>query len=124
MNAIKPAAGLVRAARARASLTQRTLAERASTSQSVVARIENGQTTPSVDTVEKLLSAAGFTLRMELVPRTASDPTVEVFKRDIDRSLLKRNLEKTPDERVRSLQALARFAAEARRAGRAARKAR
>ncbi|MEO5590249.1 MAG: helix-turn-helix transcriptional regulator, partial [Gemmatimonadaceae bacterium] len=91
MDAIKPAAVLIRDARARASLTQRTLAERASTSQSVVARIENGQSTPSVETVEKLLSAAGFTLRMELVPRTASDPTVEAFKRDIDRSLLKRN---------------------------------
>ena len=73
-----------------------------------------------VDTIERLLSAAGFTLGMELVPRLPADPVVEAFRKDIDRSLLLRNLEKSPDERVRSLQALARFADEAQRAGRAA----
>ncbi|MDQ3242283.1 MAG: helix-turn-helix domain-containing protein [Gemmatimonadota bacterium] len=96
------------------------MARVAGTTQSVVARIENGQTNPTVDTIERLLSAAGFTLGMELVPRLPADPVVEAFRKDIDRSLLLRNLEKSPDERVRSLQALARFADEAQRAGRAA----
>jgi hypothetical protein len=46
------------------------------------------------------------------------DPVVEAYKRDIDRTLLRENLKKTPEERVRSLMALQRFAAEARAAGR------
>jgi hypothetical protein len=49
------------------------------------------------------------------------DPVVEAYKRDIDRSLLRENLRKTVEERVRSLIALQRLAEEARRAGRAAR---
>jgi len=122
MKALSHPARLLQEARARAALTQRALAQRARTTQSVVARIENGRTNPTFDTIERLLAAAGFTVGMELVPRVATDPIVDAFKRDIDRSLLRRNLEKTPDERIESLQALARFAEEARRAGRAERK--
>jgi len=124
MKTISHPVRLLQEARVRAALTQRALARRAGTTQSVVARIENGQTNPTVDTIERLLSAAGFTVAMELVPRVATDPIVEAFKRDIDRSLLRRNLEKTPDDRIESLQALARFAEEARRAGRAVRRTR
>ncbi len=113
---------IVREARARAALSQRDLAKRAGTVQSVVARIERGQTSPTIDTLERLLKASGFDLRVELVPHVAPDPLIEAFKRDIDRTLLRRNLEKSPDERVKSLQALARLADEAHRAGRIARK--
>jgi transcriptional regulator with XRE-family HTH domain len=114
-------AELLQKARARAGLTQRELAKRGGTAQSVVARIESGRTAPTVDTLLRLIAGAGFHVAMELVPQPVSDPVVEAFKRDIDRTLLRRNLEKTPDERVSSLQALADFAAEARRAGRVAR---
>lgn len=48
------------------------------------------------------------------------DPVVEAYKRDVDRTLLRENLRKTPEERVRALMALQRLADEARRAGRAA----
>ncbi|MDX1567599.1 MAG: helix-turn-helix domain-containing protein [Longimicrobiales bacterium] len=54
------AADLLRSARARAGLSQRDLAHRAGTSQSVVARIELGQTSPTVSTLNRLLEAAGF----------------------------------------------------------------
>jgi len=47
------------------------------------------------------------------------DPVIEAYKRDIDRTLLRENLRRTPDERVRALMALQRLAVEARRAGRA-----
>lgn len=47
------------------------------------------------------------------------DPVVEAYKRHIDRTLLRENLRKTPEERVRALMALQRLAEEARRAGRA-----
>jgi transcriptional regulator with XRE-family HTH domain len=121
MNAIKDWAPLLREARTRAALTQRDLARRAGTAQSVVARVEGGQTSPTLDTLARLLAATGFNLDIELVPRPTADPLIEALNRDIDRSLLRRNLEKTVDERVKSLQALARLADEAYRAGRAAR---
>ncbi len=121
MNALNEWVPLLQEARTRAGLTQRELARRAGTAQSVVARVERGQTSPTLETLARLLAATGFNLDMELVPRPTADPLIEAFKRDIDRSLLRRNLEKTADERMRSLQALARLADEAHRAGRAAR---
>jgi hypothetical protein len=55
------------------------------------------------------------------VPPDDRDPVVEAYKRDIDRSLLRENLERTPTERVLALMELQRLAQEAARAGRAAR---
>jgi len=120
VKAITTAGGLLLEARRRSSLTQRQLADRAVTAQSVVARIERGLSTPTLGTLARLVGAAGYTLETTLVPKNPTDPVIEAFKRDIDRSLLRRNLEKTPSERVRSLQGLSRLAAEARRAGKAA----
>ena len=60
------AALLLRDARAKAGLSQRELARRASTAQSVVARIEGGQTSPSWDTLKTLLFAAGFGVAAQL----------------------------------------------------------
>jgi transcriptional regulator with XRE-family HTH domain len=60
------AASLLRQARIRAGLTQRALAERANTAQSVVARVEGGQVSPSWDTLERLLNATGFALEASL----------------------------------------------------------
>ena len=53
------AADLLRQARTRAGLSQRALARRAGTAQSVIARIERGQTSPTWETLERLLGAAG-----------------------------------------------------------------
>jgi hypothetical protein len=50
---------------------------------------------------------------------TTIDPVIEVYKRDVDRSLLRESLRLTPDERLRRLVELQRFAEELRRAGRA-----
>ena len=66
------AAELVRRARRHAGLTQRQVARRARTAQSVVARIERGQTSPSWDTLTRLLAAAGFDLRTDLELRAAA----------------------------------------------------
>ncbi len=57
---------LVLDARLPARLTQRELARRAQTAQSVVARIERGQTSPTWGTLIRLLSAAGFDLDASL----------------------------------------------------------
>jgi hypothetical protein len=51
------------------------------------------------------------------------DPVVEAYKPGIDMTLLRRNLTLTPEERLRQLMQLQRFADELRRAGRRARSA-
>lgn len=43
-------------------------------------------------------------------------PVIEVYKRDVDRTLIRENLKRTPAERLQALQAMQRFAAEIRRA--------
>jgi ribosome-binding protein aMBF1 (putative translation factor) len=56
-------------ARAQAGLSQSELASRMETSQSSIARLESGRTTPSVRTLEKLAAATGTKLRISLVSR-------------------------------------------------------
>lgn len=49
------------------------------------------------------------------------DPIIEVYKRDVDRTLLIENLKRTVEERFLRLMELQRFAEELRRAGAEAR---
>jgi len=53
-------------------------------------------------------------------PPFAPDPVIEAYKKDVDRGLIVENLKLTVEERLRQLVSLQRFAAEVRRAGRAA----
>jgi hypothetical protein len=48
------------------------------------------------------------------------DPVIEVYKKDVDRTLLQENLKLTVEERFQSLMQLQRFAEEMRQAGRQA----
>jgi transcriptional regulator with XRE-family HTH domain len=64
---------LVREARRRAGLSQRELAERAGTTQSAIARLETGRSTPSFDTVLRLVRLCGLDLEVMLVERDESD---------------------------------------------------
>ena len=102
------AARLIREARSRAGMTQRELARRARTSQSVVARVEGGQTQPSSDTLARLLADAGFELRAELAPLAVPDTHM---LGDVSRILAL-----TPEDRLREVGNVSRFEAEARRA--------
>lgn len=63
----------VREARKRAALSQRELAERAGTTQSAIARIETGRSTPTFDTVLRLVRLCGLDLDIMLVERDDSD---------------------------------------------------
>ena len=99
---------LLAQARSRARLTQRQLAQRAGTSQSVVARIERAQTDPGVATLERLLAETGFELRVTLRPRR-SKPSHMLAD-------VARILRLTPEERLREVGNAARFLAAARRA--------
>lgn len=103
------ASELLLGARTRARLTQRELAERAGTSQSVVARIESGTTSPTWETLTRLLAAAGFDFRATLHPRPARGSHM---LRDV-----RRILRLTPEERLLELRNVSRFLTEARRRG-------
>ena len=61
---------------------------------------------------------------MKQRPSQNRDPVVEAYKKDIDRTLLRRNLKLSVAERLANLVALQRLAEEARKAGRAARDSR
>jgi transcriptional regulator with XRE-family HTH domain len=101
-------ARLLRSARERAGLSQRELARRARTAQSVVARIELGLTKPAAETLERLLDAAGFRLSVSLVPlrKVATHMLDDVA----------RILAMTPEDRLREVANASRFIAAARRA--------
>ncbi|MCP3960489.1 MAG: hypothetical protein GY719_21805 [bacterium] len=50
------------------------------------------------------------------------DPVIEAYKRDVDRTLLRKNLRLAPEERVLAAMELQKLAAEVSRAGREARR--
>ena len=66
-------ASILRRARLRAGLSLRELAARAETSHSALAAYESGRVTPSVETFERILGAAGFNASLSLTTRVASD---------------------------------------------------
>jgi hypothetical protein len=45
------------------------------------------------------------------------DPVLEAYKKDVDRTLIRENLRRTPSERLRKLEELYEFWLELRRAG-------
>jgi len=55
------------------------------------------------------------------LPERWVDPVIEVYKRDVDRTMLRAGLKLSVEERFEAAMALERFAEELRRAGRAAR---
>ncbi len=57
-------------------------------------------------------------------PEFESDPVIESYKKHIDRTLIRRNLKLTPEERILQLARLQEFAEELRRAGARERKRR
>ena len=84
---------LVQEARRRAGLSQAALARLAGRPQSTIAKIERGRREPSLSTLQHLVGAAGFELRIQLVPRD-----------DHDLQLIDAMLALTPDERLRALE--------------------
>lgn len=99
---------LLKEARRRAGLSQRALALRAHTSQSVVARIELGITDPSSGTLASLLAAAGCELRSRL------EQTVILETHMLND--VTRILGLSPEERLREVANVSRFHAAANRA--------
>jgi transcriptional regulator with XRE-family HTH domain len=63
----------LRRARARAGLSLRALAARAQTSHSALAAYESGRVSPTIDTLDRILRAAGVVPVLTTVPAPAPD---------------------------------------------------
>lgn len=85
------AGAALRQARARHGLTQAGLAARARTSQAAISRIERDVVSPTVETLARLFDLVGEELTLAAEPIDYGH----------DRTLLRRNLELTPEERIR-----------------------
>ena len=72
---------LIRIARRQSGLTQQALADRAGTSQAAMSAYESGRRSPSVDTLCRILGAAGFEVRMRLAPPDTHVPSLEIAER-------------------------------------------
>jgi hypothetical protein len=57
----------------------------------------------------------------ELAPPEFCDPVIEVYKKDVDRTLLRENLKLTVEERFRKFEQFWKYAEELREAGRKSR---
>ena len=69
------AAATLRLARIRSGLSLRALARRAGTSHATISAYESGRVTPAVDTLDRIVRAAGFTIVPSLETRVEpSDP--------------------------------------------------
>jgi transcriptional regulator with XRE-family HTH domain len=70
----------VQLARIKAGLTQQELARRASVPATMISAYERDKRQPSLNTLLKLLHAAGFELTMKLEPYDAHDELLEVLE--------------------------------------------
>lgn len=76
-------------ARRQAGISQRELARRAGTSPAAVSRYEQAAATPDLPTLQRLIRACGFDLRLDLAPID-----------DHDAVLIEHSLRRTPAERA------------------------
>jgi transcriptional regulator with XRE-family HTH domain len=90
---------LLREARRRHGLTQAQLAARARTSQAAISRIERGLVSPSVAMLARLLDLLGEELVLDAEP----------IDYGLDRTLIRENLKRTPEERIDHIASFANF---------------
>lgn len=81
---------LIRETRKRHGLSQQSLARRVGTRQSAVSRLERGEVSPTVETLELMLNAMGERLEIGGAP----------LERDYDPLHRKAQAERTPEERL------------------------
>jgi transcriptional regulator with XRE-family HTH domain len=87
---------LLKDARLRAGLTQADLAGRLGVSQAAIAKLERPGANPTVDTLDRALWATGHLLTLD-APAHAPG---------VDESLIRRQLELTPAQRIRGIETM------------------
>jgi transcriptional regulator with XRE-family HTH domain len=111
MKAIRQAGPLIRSLRHEAGVTQKQLAGRMGTTQSAVATLEKPGSNPTLRTLADALDALGYELTLGAAPKPPG----------VDESLIRQQLELTPAERLRQVEAMASQAREFALAGAQAR---
>jgi transcriptional regulator with XRE-family HTH domain len=86
------AAEILRGARRRHRVSQQALARRSGTSQTHISRIERGEVSPSVETLDRLLRALGEQLELSTAQGPRGNASVAELRDDYERL--------TPGERV------------------------
>jgi transcriptional regulator with XRE-family HTH domain len=104
---VDPINEVIKAARERAGLTQKQLAQRMSVSQPVVARLERRGANPRLSTLDRVIAATGHGLDLTLTPPFG-----------IDETMIAADLELTADQRLRNFEGFYDFARDFRVAGR------
>jgi transcriptional regulator with XRE-family HTH domain len=89
-------AALLRDSRHRAGLTQRQLALRMGISQAAIAKLERPGANPTFETLAGALWATGHRLKLDAPARQDG----------VDESLIRQQLERSPGERLRGLEAM------------------
>ena len=74
------AAHLIKLARRDAGLSQRELAKRAATSQGAIAAYESGQRSPTLETLTRIVRAAGQDLRIQVVAYDDHDDAMAAYE--------------------------------------------
>lgn len=74
------AGNLIKQARYRSGLSQRELARRAGTSQATLSAYESGRKSPSLDTLARIIRAAGQDLRIKVVPYDDHDDVMAAYE--------------------------------------------
>jgi predicted transcriptional regulator len=87
---------MLKDARRRAGLTQADLARRLGVSQAAVAKLERHGVNPTIETLDRALWATGHRLTLDATARRSG----------VDESLIRRQLELTPAERIHGIEAL------------------
>jgi transcriptional regulator with XRE-family HTH domain len=84
------AGALLKVVRRRHGVSQKSLAMRASTTQSAISRIERGRVSPTIETLKELIYLLGEDLVIDARPRDSG----------VDRAALEERLRLTPTERL------------------------
>ncbi len=74
------AGNLIRLARHDAALSQRELAQRAATSQAAIAAYESGKRSPTLETLARIVRAAGQDLRIQVVGYDDHDDAMAAYE--------------------------------------------
>src|SRR5262249_4672669 len=90
LNPPSTAAALLQLARLKAAISQRELAERAGVPATMISAYERDRRQPTLETLLRLLHAAGFDLRMHLAPYDPHDDVLAALEET-----------RTPRQRVR-----------------------
>lgn len=80
------AGNLIKQARLDRGLSQRELARRAATSQATISAYEKGDKSPSLDTLARIVRAAGLDLRISLAPYDDHDDWVAAYEASLSKT--------------------------------------